>query len=77
MVRKDKILQSFLEHEILQEKYNISKDNLPQKVEDAQKSREAIIKVIALIVDDKEGDRSSTDLQLYKMITKYLNEAAI
>jgi hypothetical protein len=77
MLKRDKILQSFLEHELIQEKYNISKDDLPDKVFHAQKSKTAIIKAIALIVDDKEGTLPSDDKQLYRMITQHLNEAAI
>lgn len=77
MLRRDKILQSFLEHEIIQEKYGISKDDLPKKVFDARKSRKAIIRAIALIVKDKENTLPSDDKQLYRMITQYLNEAAI
>ncbi|MFK7946305.1 MAG: hypothetical protein AB8G11_01855 [Saprospiraceae bacterium] len=77
MLKRDKILQSFLEHEIIKEKYSISKDDLPKKVFDAQKSKKAIIKTIALIVNDKESSLSSDDKQLYRMITQYLNEAAI
>lgn len=77
MLRRNKILQSFLQHEIIQEKYNIPKDNLPKKVFDAQESRKAIIKAIALIVDNKESSLPSEDKQLYRMVTQYLNEAAI
>ncbi|MEM9884451.1 MAG: hypothetical protein AAF849_01060 [Bacteroidota bacterium] len=77
MLKRNKILQSFLEHKIIEEKYNISKDGLPQKVFDAQKSEEAIIKVIALIIDEKEKRLPTEDKQLYRTITQYLNEAAI
>ena len=77
MLRRDKILQSFLEHEIIQEKYGISKGDLPKKVFDAQNSRKVIIKAIALIVNDKESRLPSDDKQFYRMITQYLNEAAI
>jgi hypothetical protein len=77
MLRKDGILKSYLEHEILSEKYGILKDKLPNTVDEAQKSKVAIIKTIAIIIDDKEGGSSSTDKELYKKINQYLNEAAI
>jgi hypothetical protein len=77
MLRRDKILQSYLEHEIIKEKYGVSETDLPDKVFHAQKSKVAIIKVIAMIVDDKESILPSDDKQLYRMITQYLNEAAI
>jgi|GEM_PF-1258500 hypothetical protein len=80
MARKDDILKSLLDHEIFEGKYNISKGELPNTVDNAQSSREAIIKAIAMIIDDKEGrlsSSSSTDKELYKRINQYLNEAAI
>jgi len=77
MARKDDILKSFLEHEILEEKYGISKNELPKTVNDANLSREAIIKTIALIIDNKESHLPSDDKQLNRIISQYLNEAAI
>jgi hypothetical protein len=77
MARKDDILKSFLEHEIFEEKYGISKNELPNTVNDANSSREAIIKTIALIIDNKESHLPSDDKQLNRIISQYLNEAAI
>jgi hypothetical protein len=77
MAKKDDILKSYLEHEILSEKYGISTDKLPNTVDKAQISNEAIVKTIAIIIDDKEGRLPSTDKELYRRINQYLNEAAI
>jgi hypothetical protein len=77
MARKDDILKSLLDHEVFEKKYNISRNELPQTVDNAESSKEAIIKAIAIIIDDKEGGSSSTDKELYKKINQYLNEAAI
>jgi hypothetical protein len=76
MVKKDNILKSYLEHEVLLEKYGISTDELPNTVDKAQISNEAIIKTIAIIIDSKEV-QLSTDKELYRRINQYLNEAAI
>ena len=77
MARKDEIFSSFLQHELLNDKYNLTKEELPNTIQDALNSNSTIIRTIAMIVYDKESPNSSTDKDLYKKINYYLNEAAI
>jgi hypothetical protein len=77
MARKDEILQSFLAHELLKEKYNLKKADLPNTVRKALESPEPIVKSIALIVNSLESSTPITDKELRSSITQYLNTAAI
>jgi hypothetical protein len=77
MARKDEILQSFLEHEIIIDKYDIDPSSLPQTVRNALDSDVPIIKAIALVVENLEGASPATDATLRNVITQYLNEATI
>ncbi len=75
MARKDEILRSFLTHEILQTKYEIKKQDLPNTVRDALNSTKPIVKAIALIVEGLESSTSVTDAVLRNQVTQFLNEA--
>lgn len=77
MSRKDEILKSFLEHEIIIDKYHVDSSSLPHNVREALKSDVPIIKATALIVDNLEGPNPATDATLRNIVTQYLNEAAI
>ncbi|MAB47206.1 hypothetical protein [Pontimicrobium sp. IMCC45349] len=77
MARKDDILKSFLEHEIISEKYGINKDDIPDKLQEGLNSEHAIIKAISLIVENTEGFNTVSDKALYSQITQFLNESAI
>jgi len=77
MARKDDILISFLEHDIIKEKYQIESNELPTTVRDALNSNVPIIKAIGLIVENLEASTPTTDNALRNLITQYLNEAAI
>ena len=50
MARKDEILKSFLNHELLETVYKLKKDELPSTIREALNSEKLIIKAIALIV---------------------------
>lgn len=77
MARKDDILQSFLSHNLIKDKYELEEKDLPKTVRDALNSEVPIIKAIALIVENLESASSITDNALRNLITQYLNEAAI
>lgn len=77
MARKDDILQTFLEHEILKQKYKISKGERPGTVREGLTSSIPIIKTLSLIVDKLESSESVRDNDLRNLITQYLNQAAI
>ena len=77
MARKDDILQSFLSHNLIKDKYELEEKDLPKSVRDALNSEVPIIKAIALIVENLESASSITDNALRNLITQYLNEAAI
>ncbi len=75
MARKDDILNSFLNHEMLKEKYELKKSDIPSTVREALNSDVPIIKAIALIVDGLESSTPITDAALRNQITQFLNEA--
>jgi hypothetical protein len=75
MARKDDILKSFLTHELLYEKYDLKKDDLPSSIREAYSSKIPIIKAIALIVEGLDGTSPVTDPVLRTQVTQFLNEA--
>ncbi len=77
MARKDDIFNSFLRHDILKEKYNVKKSDLPNSIREGLVSEIPIIKSIALIVDGLESFTPVTDAALRNSITQYLNDAAL
>lgn len=77
MARKDEIYNSFLNHELIKEKYEIRKEDLPKSLREGLNSKNIIIKALALIVEDTESQNPSSDKSLYSKITQFLNEASI
>jgi len=75
MARKDEIFKSFLEHDLLCEKYELNSSELPSTIRAGLESSVSIIKAIALIVDGLEGPQPVTDTALRNSVTQYLNEA--
>ena len=75
MARKDDILKSFLNHELLTEKYGVQDSDIPTTVREALNSDKPIIKAIALIVEGLDGTTPVTDAVLRQQITQFLNEA--
>jgi len=75
MSRKDEILKSFLNHELLETKYELKKTDLPSTVREALNSDNPIIKAIALIVEGLNGNIPVTDSVLRNQVTQFLNEA--
>lgn len=77
MARKDDIFTSFIKHELLIDKYNLTEKDLPVSLNDGLKSENNIIKAIALIVENTEGLNSLSDKALYALITQFLNETIV
>lgn len=75
MARKDDILKSFLTHELLENKYELKKEELPTTVREALNSDKPIIKAIALIVEGLDSTSPVTDSVLRNQVTQFLNEA--
>ncbi|MER3374046.1 MAG: hypothetical protein RIM83_05355 [Allomuricauda sp.] len=75
MARKDDILKSFLTHELLENKYELKKEELPFTVREALNSDKPIIRAIALIVEGLDGTSTVTDSVLRNQVTQFLNEA--
>lgn len=75
MTTKDRVLLSFLEHELITEKYKINKSELPKNLPEALDSKHTIIKAIALIIDGIETKTPISDIALRKQITAFLNDA--
>ena len=77
MARKDDILKSFLTHELLESKYKLNRDELPNTVREAFNSDKPIVKAIALIIDGLEKSPSITDAALNTQIRQYLQDNAL
>lgn len=77
MARKDKILQTFLSHELLVSKYNISSEDQLLTIREAMQSDKPIIKALAIIVDGLQQSPPETDNSLRKQVLQFLNETAI
>ena len=77
MARKDDILKSFLEHEILKEKYKIKAAEIPCSIREAMKSNVPIIKAIALIIENLESSQVINDKALRDIILQHLNQTVI
>lgn len=75
MARKDDILKSFLDHELLKSKYELKKEELPSTVREALLSDKSIVKAIAIIVEGLDGNTPVTDSVLRNQVTQFLNEA--
>ncbi len=75
MARKDEILKSFLNHDLLIAKYGLKNEYLPPTVRLALNSDKAIVKAIALIVEGLDGNIPVTDAVLRNQVIQYLNEA--
>ena len=52
----NELLNSFLDHELIQEKHKIQKKDLPTNLKDALKSNKSIINSIAMIVQTIQSD---------------------
>jgi hypothetical protein len=75
MSRKDDLLKSFLNHDILESKYELRKENLPKTVREALNSDIAIVKAISLIVEGLDGTSPVTDSVLRNQVNQFLTEA--
>lgn len=75
MARKDDILKSFLNHELLESKYELKKQVLPYTVREALNSDIPIVKAIALIVEGLEKSPTATDYELRNSVLQFLNTA--
>ncbi|SFC93455.1 hypothetical protein SAMN05421780_11321 [Flexibacter flexilis DSM 6793] len=77
MARKDEILKSFLNHELLTTKYELQDSEIPATVREALNSDKLIIKAIALIVEGLDGTSPVTDKVLRDQVTQFLNTVSI
>lgn len=75
MARKDDILRSLLNHELLENKYELKREELPKTVREALNSDNPIVKAIALVVESLDGTSPVTDSVLRNQVTQFLNEA--
>jgi hypothetical protein len=77
MARKDDILTSFLIHDLLESKYNLKKEELPETVREALNCEIPIVKAIALIVDGLENTPPITSNALNVQLRQYLIDHAL
>jgi hypothetical protein len=75
MARQDDILKSFLSHEILVNKYELVREELPKTVREALNSDIPIVKAIAIVVQGLERTPTATDNELRNSVLQFLNEA--
>lgn len=77
MARKDYLIQSFLKHDLLRDKYGITEEEMNYPLSYALEADKPIICTIARLIDEIEDNSSMSDARLYEKIIQYLNTAAI
>lgn len=75
MARKDDILKNFLNHDLLEKKYQLKKEKMPSNVRDGLNSDIPIVKAVALIVEGLEKSPTATDNELRNSVLHFLNTA--
>ena len=73
-MNKNKIYKKFISHELIKEKYQLKETDIPTNVTSALVSEVPIIKTIAMLVSELEGDKGINDITLYNKINIYLNK---
>lgn len=73
----NELLNSFLDHELLQDKYKVLKKDLPNNLKDGLKSENAVINSIAMIVQTIQSDSNITDKALKTKLSQHLNEYSL
>lgn len=73
----NELLTSFLDHELLQDKFKIQKTDLPNNLKDALKSENAVVNSIALIIQTIQSESNITDKALKTKVSQHLNEHSI
>ncbi len=73
----NELLNSFLDHELLQDKYKIAKKDLPNNLKDALKSDNPVVNSIAMIVQSIQSDSNITDKALKTKVSQHLNEYSV
>ena len=77
MTRKDKLLQDYLAHPLIQNKYKIVDSRIPTSVDDGMLSSSPIIKAIAHIINEAEKYPSKSEKEVEQLIRKLLNESPL
>ena len=73
----NELLNSFLDHELLQDKYKVQKKDLPNNLKDALKSENSVVNSIAMIVQTIQSDSNITDKALKTKVSQHLNEYSL
>ena len=73
MIRKDRILQSFMKHPILKSKYMIEDAQMPNNCLEALNSDVPIIRTLGLIVEELEKKDRASDNSIHQKIRTFLN----
>jgi len=73
----NELLKSFLDHELLQDKFKIQKTDLPNNLKDALKSENAVVNSIALIIQTIQSESNITDKALKTKVSQHLNEHSV
>ena len=76
MARKDEIFNSFIQHPLISDKYNIDSKDLPNTLREGLNSEFTILKTIALIIESQEKKPAESENSLYTQIMKFLNTTA-
>lgn len=77
MTRKDKLLQDYLAHPLIQEKYKIARHRIPANVQEGIKSSSPVIKAISHIINEVEKHERKSEKELEQLIRKLLNETPL
>lgn len=73
----NELLNSFLDHELLKDKYKIAENDLPNNLKDALVSDYPVVNSIAMIVQTIQSDSNITDKALKTKVSQHLNEHSV
>jgi len=77
MSRKDNVFSTFMNHALLNEKYELTDEETQVSLSVAVNSEIPIIKTIALLVTEMEAKSIPGDVSLKNIVNQYLNTASI
>ena len=71
------LLQNYLDHELIENKYEIKNKDLPENLKDALNSDKTIVSTIATIINLVQNESSISDKQLATKISQHLNNSTL
>jgi hypothetical protein len=72
MKDKEKMLRSFLKHDIIKSKYKIKESEIPKSLFEAKKSNHKIVRTIALFIENQSSTAKKTATEIMAFLSNEL-----